>query len=157
MWPAEKYAELGCRIVRGGGIVVLFGSQNDQERSKLITEKMQAQGVPLSHIVDCTGRFTLLETAGFMDFCSAVVANDSGLMHLASARKRPVIGIFGPTVKEFGFFPIGGASIVIEKAGLECRPCSHLGGPRCPKGHFRCMNNIDVDTVYQSVQKLLSS
>ena len=156
MWPAEKYSELGCRIVRDGGIVVLFGSQNDQERSRLIVQNMQAQGISLARIVDCTGQFDLLETAAFMDHCSAVVANDSGLMHLASARKRPVIGIFGPTVKEFGFFPIGGTSIVIENAGLECRPCSHLGGPRCPKGHFRCMNDIEVTAVYQSIQKLLA-
>jgi lipopolysaccharide heptosyltransferase II len=157
MWPAEKFADLGCRIIRDGGTVVLVGGQNDRERSRFIMDKMLSQGISPSHIVNCTGGFDLLETAALMDHCSAVVANDSGLMHLASARKRPVIGIFGPTVKEFGFFPVGGSTAVIERAGLECRPCSHLGGPQCPKGHFRCMNDINVSDVYQLVKKFLQS
>ncbi len=136
MWPAEQYAKLGIKVCRNGGVVVLFGSQTDAARSRFIIEQMYAQGVPSSHVVNCTGQLGLLETAAFMDYCSVVVANDSGLMHLASARNRPVVGIFGPTVKEFGFFPIGGKNRVIERAGLECRPCSHLGGPRMPKKTF---------------------
>jgi lipopolysaccharide heptosyltransferase II len=155
MWPAEKFADLGFRIIRDGGAVVLMGGQNDRERSRGIMTKMLGQGISTSHVVDCTGDFDLLETAALMDHCSAVVANDSGLMHLASARKRPVVAIFGPTVKEFGFFPVGGSTAVVERSGLECRPCSHLGGPQCPKGHFRCMNDIEVSEVYQSVFKFL--
>jgi lipopolysaccharide heptosyltransferase II len=157
MWPAECYAELGNRVISSGGLVVLLGSREDSARSTFISDKIFAGGGKQSDVVNCTGQSSLLETAALMDYCSLVVSNDSGLMHLASARGRPVIGIFGPTVKEFGFFPIGASTKVVERNRLECRPCSHLGGPRCPEGHFRCMLDINVDQVYQSVQTLLLS
>lgn len=157
MWPADRYAELGCRIIENGGVIILLGSQADTIRSNGIADLLHAKGVPKSSVVNLTGELDLLRVAALMDICSLVVANDSGLMHLAGARKRPVVGIFGPTVKEFGFFPVGTRNRVVERTGLECRPCSHLGGPRCPKGHFRCMADISVEQVYQTVQTLLSS
>jgi heptosyltransferase-2 len=50
-----------------------------------------------------------------------------------------VVAIFGPTVRQFGFFPQTANSIVVEQHDLSCRPCTHIGLPTCPKGHFHCM------------------
>ena len=100
---------------------------------------------------------SLLESASFMDDCTVLVTNDTGLMHMASARKRPVVAVFGPTVREFGFFPQGPEDIVIERAELNCRPCSHIGGDHCPLGHFRCMREIGVDDVLDAVAHVLGS
>jgi len=68
-------------------------------------------------------------------------------MHVASAMKVPLVAIFGPTVKEFGFYPHGQNNVVIEKSNLKCRPCSHIGRNVCPEGHFRCMLDIQVHEV----------
>jgi heptosyltransferase-2 len=53
----------------------------------------------------------------------------------------PVVGLFGPTVEAFGFFPYRAHSKVIERP-LPCRPCSSKGGPRCPLGHHQCMEEM---------------
>jgi heptosyltransferase-2 len=78
-------------------------------------------------------------------------------MHIAAARKRKVVAIFGPTVKELGFFPFGTESIVVENMQLHCRPCTHIGLAACPKGHFKCMNEISIEQVVESANTLLQS
>jgi heptosyltransferase-2 len=90
-----------------------------------------------------------------MDHCAIVLTNDSGLMHLAAARKRKIVAVFGPTVKELGFFPYGSNSVVIEHTSLRCRPCTHVGLPDCPEGHFRCMRDISAERVVDAARALL--
>jgi heptosyltransferase-2 len=74
-------------------------------------------------------------------------------MHLTNLLHIPLIAIFGSTVKEFGFFPTGKNSFVIENADLNCRPCSHIGLSSCPKKHFKCMNDINEKLI---VEKAIS-
>jgi ADP-heptose:LPS heptosyltransferase len=75
-------------------------------------------------------------------------------MHIAAAMKRKIVALFGSTVKEFGFFPIVTENKVVERPGLYCRPCSHIGRKECPEGHFRCMKEIEVDEVAETVKHL---
>ncbi|HEY6953412.1 MAG TPA: glycosyltransferase family 9 protein, partial [Bacteroidota bacterium] len=107
--------------------------------------------------VSLAGTLTLLETAAAMDFCDVVVTNDSGLMHIADARQRNLVAIFGSTVRQFGFFPQGKNSAVVERLGLYCRPCSHIGRSSCPEKHFRCMTEITVEEVYAQTDRLLKA
>ena len=76
-------------------------------------------------------------------------------MHIAEARGDPVVAVFGPTVREFGFFPRGPRSSVVEHPGLPCRPCTHIGLSYCPRGHFRCMNEITPGAVTAAAERLL--
>jgi hypothetical protein len=34
-------------------------------------------------------------------------------------------------------------SKMIEVQNLSCRPCSKIGFDKCPKGHVKCMQEID--------------
>jgi heptosyltransferase-2 len=77
-------------------------------------------------------------------------------MHIAEARGVPVVAVFGPTVRKFGFFPRGARATVVEHPGLSCRPCTHIGLPRCPLGHFRCMKEITPDTVIVGAERFMS-
>ncbi len=151
MWLAERFTELAIRAVQEMHAKILcLGGIDDAERCEDIVQHINsACGSQKAHNV--AGQFSLLETSAALDSCSAVVCNDSAIMHLATARKRPVIAIFGPTVREFGFFPYGDRSMVIEQKDLACRPCSHLGSERCPLGHFRCMKDTTVDHVFQAL------
>ena len=92
-----------------------------------------------------------------MDECSIVITNHSGLMHVAAARKRNVVALFGPTVKELGFFPFGTNSTVVENTTLDCRPCTYIGLAACPKGHFKCMNDISSEQVITAATTLLQA
>jgi lipopolysaccharide heptosyltransferase II len=156
-WPQERFAELGIRLANDyGAKIILFGGPADKERCGAITNAINKKYGKVC-VVDLSGELSLLETAAAMECCTLVVTNDSGLMHIASAMKRKVAAIFGSTVREFGFFPVGTESMVVERTGLYCRPCSPIGRSTCPEGHFRCMNEIQVEDVAGAIKGMLVS
>jgi heptosyltransferase-2 len=81
-----------------------------------------------------------------------VVTNDSGLLHLSEAVGTPVVALFGPTVREFGYFPRLGASAALE-VPLECRPCSRNGKRPCHRGDLACLERIEVGAVLERVAR----
>lgn len=145
-WPVKRWIDLGRRLCAEGIHVVVVGSENE---SGLMDS--------IAHEIPDSQQFcgqSLIRVAALFQRCSVVVTNDSGLMHLAVGFHRPVVALFGPTVREFGFFPFRAHAAVIEQS-LNCRPCSAMGTDKCPKRHFRCMEDTVVDDVYHAVQKLL--
>jgi heptosyltransferase-2 len=153
-WPQERFAELGVKLSEDANSqIFLFGGSEDKEKCITITHainSVRGEGVA----INLSGEFSLLESAVAMEACSLIVTNDTGLMHIACALKKKVVAIFGPTVGEFGFFPVGTDSVVVERKGLYCRPCSHIGLKTCPEKHFRCMNEIQVSDVLGSIHTL---
>jgi heptosyltransferase-2 len=161
-WPGERFAEVGATLAREGGTpagerapgrpiaggtrVFVLGGNDDTALCADVAARIRAQA-PGANVADLSGRLTLTGCALVMDRASVVITNDTALMHIAAARKRPVVAIFGPTVREFGFFPVGTRSVVLERTGLACRPCTHIGGPSCPAGHFRCMLETEPSAV----------
>jgi ADP-heptose:LPS heptosyltransferase len=85
-----------------------------------------------------------------------VVAHDTGLMHIAAAFQKKIIAIWGNTIPEFGMFPYRTVHENVEVSGLACRPCSKIGHAECPKGHFKCMQNIDTKRVGEIGRNWLS-
>ncbi len=146
-WPKEYYLELGKILVKTGLKIFLFGSEADFTTCKFITDEIN--NTDSLSAINLSGKLNLLQTASAIDCCNLIVTNDTGLMHIACALKKGIIAIFGPTVKEFGFFPIGQNCIVIENNELKCRPCSHIGSAKCPEGHFKCMREIKADKIFE--------
>lgn len=154
-WPADRYAEIARRFVGGlCGAVMIFGGPDDVPRSTALAASIRGH-VGREAVIDWTGELGLAESAAALQYCDVVVTNDSGLMHVAAAMQKRVVAIFGSTVEEFGFFPPGDTSIVLERKGLECRPCSHIGLDACPEGHFRCMKDTTTDDVWKAVNAML--
>ena len=155
MWLKERFAETAAALARRHKTpVLLFGSAEEAPRCGEIAAMTEAAS-PAVRVVNLAGSLSLLETAAAMDHCGVVVTNDSGLMHIAAARKRRLVALFGPTVRQFGFFPFGTTSTVVEHPALSCRPCTHIGLPDCPRGHFRCMRELESKTVIEAATKLL--
>jgi len=155
IWLKERFAETAVTLARENhASIVLLGSKDEESRCIEI-EQLIHKAAPKTLVVSCAGRVSLTETAAIMDRCIIIVTNDSGLMHIAAARKRKVVAIFGPTVREFGFFPYGSKNAVVENTALSCRPCTHIGLPVCPKGHFKCMTDIPTSQVTESARRLL--
>jgi heptosyltransferase-2 len=148
-WDPDGFVALAQQINQQLGTrLVLLGGPDDKEVCKHIQSKLH---VP---VINLAGKLSLLESAALLKKSSWVVTNDSGLMHLAQSQKTPVVAIFGPTVKEFGFYPLPGNATVVETS-LACRPCTKMGADACPKGHHRCMKDISADRVYQAGVDLL--
>jgi heptosyltransferase-2 len=147
-WPDKKFKQLINNICEKEKLpIVVFGGTEDQ--------KIGAELGQSNKSVDFCGKLSLLETAYIISKGNALVSNDSGLMHMATAVHTPVLAIFGSTVRELGFFPYRSESRVIENIDLSCRPCSHIGRHKCPKGHFKCMEDIPAERVYEELSQLL--
>jgi heptosyltransferase-2 len=155
IWPAERFAGVAATLGKSrAATIILFGSSAEDRRCREIMEAIHTldPGVP---VLDLSGRLSLIETAAAMDRCEVVVTNDSGLMHIAAARKRKIVALFGSTVRQFGFYPPPARSIILEQHGLKCRPCTHIGRASCPLGHFRCMVDIAPARAVDAVNALL--
>jgi ADP-heptose:LPS heptosyltransferase len=155
MWDTARFAGAASTLALERGLpVLLFGSQNERERCEQIASTIRRLA-PSVTVINTAGLCSLLETAAAMESCAVVLTNDTGLMHLAASRKRPLVAVFGPTVRQFGFFPSGSASTVVEHPGLSCRPCTAIGQARCPRGHFRCMADLAEPRVVDAARLLL--
>jgi len=144
-WPPERFAELcGLLVDRLNVTPVIVGATSDTDVVDAVIRNSPMQ------TVRADGATTLDETIRILDTCSAIVTNDSGVMHLASARRLPVVAIFGSTVTQLGFSPFG-VPFAIAQADVACRPCSHIGKSACPRKHFRCMLDVTAPQVLQHV------
>ena len=148
-WPKEYFIELGNKLAQNGYDIVLFGGKIDND----ICEELHKA---ISNSINLSNDDDLLQTATDMKLCTAVVCNDSGLMHTASAVGKKVVTIFGSTVKEFGFAPYNCTNLILENNSLNCRPCSHIGRSDCPKKHFDCMNSIKPEFVFEQLSALIT-
>ncbi len=148
MWPKEYYIHLGNLLAKGNYIIVLFGGKDDKKTCNEISSR-------ISGSIDLSNNDDILQTAADMKRCDAIICNDSGLMHAACALEVPILTFFGSTVKEFGFTPYKNRNIILENNSLSCRPCTHIGKSYCPRGHFRCMLDINPENAFNKLNLLL--
>jgi ADP-heptose:LPS heptosyltransferase len=100
---------------------------------------------------DLIGKIPLASLGGVLARCTAVVANDSAPMHIARGLGVPTLAIFGST--DPGQFDFTGHALLF--AGVDCAPCHFYGRRACPRGHFRCMLDLDVQRAWQALEPLL--
>jgi heptosyltransferase-2 len=148
-WPLHHWHSLIGQLVRQGRDVVVVGGVADQAIAAALTANKP------TGLISAAGRFGLQGTGALLQRAVALVSGDTGVMHMATAVGTPVVALFGPTVREFGFFPYTLAARVVE-LDLSCRPCSSKGGPRCPLGHHRCLGDIGPELVYSALSESLS-
>lgn len=148
--PVHKLKELCARIPYP---LVLLGGPEDRQAGEEIA------AIDPIKIYNACGKFSLNESADLVIRSKIIVTNDTGLMHIAAAYKKPVISIWGNTIPDFGMGPYYGDAPVkqerFEVEGLRCRPCSKIGYRKCPKGHFKCMELQDTEKIGHAVQELL--
>lgn len=126
--------------------VVLLGGKEDSERSK---ELLSYFNVP---VYDGCGNFSLNQSAAIVKHSHHVITHDTGLMHIAAAFRKKIISVWGNTIPEFGMYPYFPKSFsennkMLEVKNLSCRPCSKIGFDKCPKGHFKCMNELSDEEI----------
>jgi len=130
--------------------VILTGGSTDIEKSKQIAENLT---VPY---FNATGICTLGETAEIIKNSKVVITPDTGSMHIAAAFTKPIVSLWGNTVPQFGMYPYmpnyENLYYIAEVKDLRCRPCSKIGYKKCPKKHFRCMNNQDIDGIVEKIK-----
>jgi len=88
--------------------------------------------------------------AGVLAHTKALVANDSGVMHLGAALGLPTTALFGPTDSRLTAPRSAGAQAVLTHP-VWCRPCMLR---ECPLDH-RCMRGISVAAVADATRRML--
>ena len=143
IFPVEKVASVCNKLAKP---VILLGGEEDKQRGELIVR----EAGPL--VFNSCGLFNINQSASLIQKADAVLTNDTGLMHVAAAFKKPIISVWGNTIPAFGMYPYFpdkfiSNSLIAEVKSLSCRPCSKLGFNECPKKHFNCMRQIATDSI----------
>ncbi len=155
-FPAEKFIEIIKHLENNDNSnssnynIILIGGKSERQICEEIARKSGKE------ILNLCGELELNETAAIIAQSDLIICNDSGVMHIAAACDIPIIAIFGSSVKDLGFTPLSAQATIIENNGLKCRPCSHIGREKCPRGHFRCMRDIDIKKILDKIDSLLS-
>lgn len=143
-WPAPSFAEV-ARFAQGRGWQVwLFGSSREREAAQ------EVAGLLDGPCVDWTGRTSLAEAVDLLAFCSAVITNDSGLMHVAAALEVPVVAVFGSSSPRHT--PPLSARAEALSLELPCSPCYQRV---CPLGHTQCLHGLGPERVISALQTLV--
>jgi ADP-heptose:LPS heptosyltransferase len=139
--PVELIVKILSRLNQP---VVLLGGKEDFARAEQI--KKECGDI----IYNGCGKYNLNQSASLIKQSLYVIAHDTGLMHIAAAFHKKILSVWGNTIPEFGMYPYlpGEGSKIIEVKNLSCRPCSKIGFDKCPKGHFYCMNEIDISEFF---------
>lgn len=133
--------------------VILLGSRDD----RVVGDKI-INACPDARIHNACGQFNINQSASLVRQASLIITPDTGLMHIAAAFKKKIISVWGNTVPEFGMYPYlpDPDSRIFEVHGLSCRPCSRIGYEKCPKKHFRCMIDQDIEGMAELANKAVN-
>jgi ADP-heptose:LPS heptosyltransferase len=144
--PVEKIIEICGKTPFP--VILLGGKSEFDEGEKVLS---QSKG----NVLNFAGKISLNQSASLVRDARLVLTNDTGLMHIAAAFKKKILTFWGNTVPDFGMVPYQPHpdSLNLEVAGLKCRPCSKLGYNKCPRNHFRCMNDIDTDVAFKWINE----
>ena len=107
-------------------------------------------------IYSACGTYNLAQSASIVKQSKVLLTNDTDMMHIASCFQLPIVSVWGNTVPAFGMYPYFPQHSELfslhEVTGLSCRPCSKIGFQKCPKGHFKCMNQQDSLAISQEIK-----
>jgi len=143
IWGTKRWPHYRALARRLAGVpVVVVGGPEDA-----------GLGEEIVGAVNACGKLTLRQSAALIGRAELLVTNDSAPLHIATAMGTPIVAVFGPTLPEFGFGPLRSGDVALGVDGLDCRPCSRHGPPRCPLGHHRCMRDLAPDVVATAIEE----
>ena len=140
--PADLMIKLLQKVAHP---VLLLGGKEDQPTANEIVVALGGEKV-----VSMVGQLNIHGSAWLVKNAAALLTHDTGLMHIGACFEVPIHLIWGNTVKDFGMYPFRPEqenSFQYEVEKLKCRPCSKIGFQNCPKGHFACMRQQDLDYI----------
>jgi ADP-heptose:LPS heptosyltransferase len=141
-WPLDHWRAFTAALLQASPRpLVIAGGTGDRALGDTL------RTLDPGRITNACGSLDLNGSARLVAGARRILCGDTGLLHMAAAAGTPGIALFGPTTRELGFFPAGERIRVLEDLKLDCRPCSHIGSDRCPRGHFRCLTDLRPERV----------
>jgi len=133
--------------------VMILGGPEDREVGATVVKSLGNKP-----IVNGCGTYSIHQSASLVEQARVLITHDTGMMHIGAAFGKKIISIWGNTVPEFGMYPFRAdpLSVNFEVPDLKCRPCSKIGHQKCPKKHFKCMLDQDLDAMAEAADRLFS-
>lgn len=153
-WLPERFAAVARSLAAGGHAVVFIGSREEAALAEELARAATAgpRQARAGAVVSLAGKTDMEGLLAILSQCQALIANDSGPMHLAAGLGTPVVAIFGSTnARETHPLAAAGNWRLIQAPGVECSPCKLR---ECPIDH-RCMIRIQVGEVTEAARQLL--
>lgn len=146
--PIEQLTSVLVQIEKP---IVLLGGPEDAEKAEAIIAGLQEK-----NIQNLCGKLNLQQSASVVEQAAVLLTHDTGLMHIATCFQVPVVSVWGNTVPELGMYPYYPKNpelfSIHEVKNLNCRPCSKIGYQTCPKKHFKCMIEQDLEGIVEAVE-----
>ena len=152
-WPWKKWHGFDA-LAAALPHVVIVGADGDRDNDGTYFDRRFRW--PL-HVRDFTGALDLGDTAALVARCAALVANDSGLMHLGVALGVPTVGIFGITSPAREAMDAPNMTVVTK--GLACEPRCRAGawGRRDCEHHLQCLRTLTADEVLERLEATIGA
>jgi ADP-heptose:LPS heptosyltransferase len=148
-WPLDNFVEVGKFIVKNypQSQIIIFGGPADVEKGRYIKGKISSASV-----IDLCGKLPLLETAFVLNKLNLLIANNTGLMHMAAFAEKNVIAIFSATEFDGKWFPYREkAKVLILIKGILCEGCYYK---KCPH-NYQCIKNITTEEIESEIVKII--
>jgi ADP-heptose:LPS heptosyltransferase len=150
-WPIDRYiALIGMLIARVECRIMLVGSRGQAGDLNHICEQFGSD----PRVTNLAGRTGWSELAAMLRRADLVIANNSGVAHLAAACGRPTLAIYSGSHQPQEWGPRGEASRVLTTA-VSCSPCGYERLELCPHDHL-CMTLIEPETVLDQALAMLA-
>jgi heptosyltransferase-2 len=148
-WPPRHFGALAQAILaqQPDAQIALLGSPKDRDSGE---EVVAHAGPAAPALLNLAGSTQLDEAIALIAGAAAVVANDSGLLHIASSLNRPVVALYGPTDPAHAPpFSDMARSLFLN---LDCAPCRQR---ECPLGHHNCLEKMEAPLVWKELAPML--
>ncbi len=140
-WPLSRFRALTYHLKRLGFSLVILGGPGERAAGEeLVRDLPRARNL--------CGLTDLATAAAVINKLDLFVSNDSGLMHVAAALKRPQVAIFGSTDPALTG-PLNPYAEVVA-AKIDCSPCFSRS---CSRG-YQCFERIQVSDVLKACLKV---
>jgi heptosyltransferase-2 len=157
-WAPARFAEVGHTLWTRHGLkpVVLGGvAEDEQALARQVVARLgsPARMAPAAPSPQALG--------ALVRRCRLVVANDGGVVHVATAVGTPVVAVFGPSNADaWGPYPVGERRHQVVREQLACAPCIHrghsFGTPQgCPAR--TCLALVEAPAVVEAAERALGS
>jgi ADP-heptose:LPS heptosyltransferase len=149
-WPWRSFRTLIELVVREHELpVAVVGTRDQRALANDIV-----RGLSSEMVANVCGTWSWPELATAVDRAPFVVANNSGVAHLAAERGRWTLCIFAASHAYVEWMPRGPRVVTIVKA-VPCSPCG-IGIERCPNG-VECMVGLDPIEVFWAFEQARSA
>jgi len=145
-WPLKKHRQLVAQLVDGRPRlkVVLVGTAN--ERPHIAAAIAEPLGAP-DRLLNLAGKTSVRDVLQLLKHARVLVSADSGIMHLGTVVRTPLVVLFGPTLEGMtGPFGMGDRVTFVRAVPYELAV-----------EQWDCMDRISVERVFDAVDERLES